>query len=318
MSKRALVTGAAGFIGSNLSKRLIEEGWIVTGVDDLSNGFTEFVPDGMMLLHAECSDKSILRGIKNQNYDVVFHVAAIPRVSYSVEFPACTNMNNVQSTLELMEACRGNIQRFVFSSSSSVYGGALALPTPETSPKDPKSPYALQKSIIEDYLKMFHDLYGFESVCLRYFNVIGPHSLGTSAYATALASWLTCIKAGQPMRSDGTGEQSRDLCYVGNVVDANILAANSKNELSGSCINVGSGEAISNNEVLKILLQRYAGSHAFNAPVRAGDVMHTRADVSKAKALLGYSPKVSVAEGIERTIEWYESDPLATSLKARI
>ena len=175
-----LLTGGAGFIGSNLAKALVNLGVNVDIVDNMSNGHIEFVPKGCNLIVSDFSDDKVLQGVKSGKYDVVFHLAAIPRVSYSVEHPVETHETNVNATLKLMDACRGNINRFVFASSSSVYGGADVLPTPPSSPKNPKSPYALQKSIIEDYLNLYYSLYGMDSVSLRFFNVFGPNQLGDS------------------------------------------------------------------------------------------------------------------------------------------
>ena len=156
---RALITGGAGFIGSNLAKKLVFLGHKVDVIDNLSAGHKEFVPAECNLYVEDFSNSLILQRIKNKSYDVIFHLAAIPRVSYSVAFPVETNEVNVSKTLSLIDACKGNVKRIVFASSSSVYGGAELLPTPTSYVKSPKSPYALQKSIIEDYLKMYYELY---------------------------------------------------------------------------------------------------------------------------------------------------------------
>ena len=230
--KRALVTGAAGFIGSNLVRRLLDEDWDVTGVDDLSSGNLDLIEGckGLRLVVNDFACEAIVDAINRKEFDVVFHLAAIPRVSYSVEQPAETTLTNVAGTCALMEACRGNIKRFVYSSSSSVYGGADVMPTPVTHPRDPKSPYAWQKSSIEDLLRIFGNLYNFDSVCLRYFNVFGPNQYGDSPYSTAISAWCHAIKNGATLRKDGTGDQSRDMCYVDNVVDVNVRAANHNGE----------------------------------------------------------------------------------------
>lgn len=313
---RALITGAAGFIGSNLYRRCLSERWEVVGVDDLSNGHREFLPRGVVedapvgFWKDDFSSQGVLGAIKQKRFDVVIHLAAVPRVSYSVEHPLETNDSNVSKTLKLMEACRGNVNRFVFASSSSVYGGAdeAHLPTHENYRKNPKSPYALQKSIIEDYLELYGELYGLDSACLRFFNVFGPNQLGDSPYATAVSAWLTAIKKGVPMRSDGDGEQSRDMCYVDNVADACVRAALCKHDLMARCYNVACGDRTSNNQILEALLKRYPGSAVRHAPVRAGDVKHTQADVRRAEDELGYVPLVRFWDGLERTIEWYEQN----------
>lgn len=308
---RVLITGAAGFIGSNLYARCVAEGWKVVGVDDLSNGHLEFLPEVHDCYLCDFSNEAVLTDIEMGKYDVVFHIAAVPRVSYSVEHPLETNDVNVSRTLKLLDRCRGNVKRVVFASSSSVYGGAdVSLgPTHENHPKNPKSPYALQKSIIEDYLSLYEELYGLDSVCLRFFNVFGPNQLGDSPYATAVSAWLSAIKKGKPMRSDGDGEQSRDMCYVDNVVDACVKAAQAQGPIRGRCYNVACGDRTTNNEILRYLMKRYPTATVQSAPTRPGDVKHTHADVRRAKDELGYVPLVRFWEGLERTIEWVEKTP---------
>jgi UDP-N-acetylglucosamine/UDP-N-acetyl-alpha-D-glucosaminouronate 4-epimerase len=310
---QALITGAAGFIGSNLVKRCLDEGIDVWGVDDFSNGHKEFLPKGFHLssrfLEADFADEGVLHEIRNKSFDVVIHLAAVPRVSYSVEHPLETNDVNVSRTLKLADACRGNVKRFVFASSSSVYGGADVLPTAEFAPKDPKSPYALQKSIVEEYLKLYDGLYGLESVCLRFFNVFGPNQLGDSPYATAVSAWLTAIKKGQPMRSDGDGLQSRDMCYVDNVTSACVKAAQFPGRIVGGMpFNVACGDRTTNLDILHALKKRYPGATYVNAPVRPGDVKHTLADVTRIQDILGYRPLVKFWEGFDRTCDWYDAE----------
>lgn len=306
--KKALLTGAAGFIGSNLAAELLKRGIEFDGVDDMSNGQMEFLPSSMQnaLVVADFSDEEVLSRIESKQYDVVFHIAAVPRVSYSVEYPLSTNDTNVTKTLRLMNACRGNVRRFVFASSSSVYGNTETLPTPTSCTKNPQSPYALQKSIIEDYLRLYHKHYNLDSVCLRFFNVFGPHQLGGSPYATVVGSWLTAIKSGTSMRSDGNGSQSRDMCYVDNVVDACIRAGEADGVLGAECLNVACGDRTTNREILDYLLSKYPNAKYHDAPWRPGDVMHTLADISRTNEVLGYKPLVKFWEGLDRTIEWYE------------
>lgn len=306
---RVLITGCAGFIGSNLYRRCLQEGWNVMGVDDLSNGHLDFLPDG----GSGCSlcsfdDEAILDDVKDKCFDIVFHLAAVPRVSYSVEHPLETHDVNVTRTLRLVDACVGNVQRFVFASSSSVYGGADRLPTRESDPKHPKSPYALQKSIIEDYLWQYGLHYGLDSACLRFFNVFGPHQLGDSPYATAVSAWLDAIKRGRPMRSDGDGTQSRDMCYVDNVTDACVKAAQHDGLLLAQAFNVACDASVTNREILEYLLRRFPGSTYVDAPWRPGDVMHTRASVDKANQAFGYVPSVRFWDGLDRTIDWFERE----------
>lgn len=303
---KALVTGGAGFIGSNLSKKLVELGHTVHIVDDMSNGHKEFVPAGSELFVSDFASDQTLERVRSGFYDVVFHLAAIPRVSYSVEYPLETHETNVNATLKLIDACRGKVKRFVFASSSSVYGGADQLPTQTSSPKLPKSPYALQKSIIEDYLTLYSDLYGLDSAALRFFNVFGPNQLGDSPYSTAVSAWLTAIYSGRSMRSDGDGSQSRDMCYVDNVVDVCIRAAEFEGKLSAERFNVACGDRTTNKSILEFLLSKYPSAKYHDAPWRPGDVMHTQADVSRTNEVLGYVPLVMFWEGLERTMKWYD------------
>jgi nucleoside-diphosphate-sugar epimerase len=309
---RILLTGGAGFIGSNVAKRLMDEVDVEFDiVDDLSNGHLSFVHPSLLnsnMMIGSFDSATILEKIRSGAYDVVIHLAAVPRVSYSVEFPLESHTANVTSTMKLIEACRGNIKRFVFASSSSVYGGADQLPTPPSHAKNPKSPYALQKSIIEDYLKMYYDLYGFDSVSLRFFNVFGPNQLGDSPYSTAVSAWVNSIMKGDSMRSDGDGSQSRDMCYVDNVVDACIRAAKASSSLKAETLNIACGDRTSNKEILEFLLKKFPEAKYHNAPWRPGDVMHTQADVSRTEEVLGYKPLVYFWEGLDRTIQWYQDN----------
>lgn len=307
---KVLITGIAGFIGSNLAYRCVSEGWEITGVDDFSNGHREFLPksDNVCFYASDFSDDHVLQMIRDEKFDVVFHLAANPRVSYSVERPLETNDTNVTKTLKLIDACKGNVKRFVFASSSAVYGQADSLPTGTFSEKIPNSPYGLQKSIIEDYLTLYYSLYGFESVALRFFNVFGPNQIGGSPYSCAISAWLTAIKRGQPCRSDGDGTQSRDMCHVDNVVEACVLAAKSLEPLKARRFNVATGQAITNAEILKILLNKYSSAHAVEAPWRPGDVMHTLADITTTTRVLNYIPVKNVHDGINDTIKWYDEN----------
>jgi nucleoside-diphosphate-sugar epimerase len=330
--KKALVTGGCGFIGSNLVKALVEKGWQVDIVDDMSGGHLELL-DGLqtrtlmngsfytaytmqdlkrsqaevLIIQDDFSDDNVLNAVYQGVYDVIFHQAAIPRVSYSVEQPWHTTDTNISKTVRLFEAARGSVDRIVWASSSSVYGGADLLPTPESSPKNPKSPYAWQKSTIEDFAKICWDLYKLDVVCLRYFNVFGPGQYGDSPYSTAISAWCHSIKNGLECRSDGDGEQSRDMCYIDNVIHANILAANLSSPLKGECFNVACGDKVTNNEILQYLKKKFGPKvKVLNAPTRAGDVRHTQADVGKIKKQLGYEPLVRFWEGLSKTTAWWD------------
>lgn len=310
---RILITGCAGFIGSNLTKKCLAEGWDVVGVDDLSNGHLDFLPDDFRHDDEACwrvdfVSKPIVEMVRSKRFDAVVHLAANPRVSFSVENPVASNDVNVTKTLQLMEACRGNIDRFVFASSSAVYGAANQLPTSNVWPKLPKSPYGLQKSIIEDYLTLYKSLYDMDSVSLRFFNVFGRNQLGDSPYSTAVSAWLTAIKRDVSMRSDGDGSQSRDMCHVDNVVDACMRSVTHPRPLEAEALNVACGTSTTNKQILDMLKARYPSARHHDAPWRVGDVMHTQADISRTTQVLGYVPVVSFEDGLEDTAAWYDAE----------
>ncbi len=308
MSNKILLTGCCGFIGTNISLRLIQDNIPFVGVDNNPQHhkrYPEQIKNQAEIIEADFSDDSILKRIKNKEFDAILHQAAIPRVSYSVQYPTETTRENILKTVSLLEAAAGNCRRFVFASSSSVYGNVQTLPQVETMPCEPKSPYALQKRTIEEYIRIFCDLKGLDAICLRYFNVIGPHQYGDSPYSTALSSWCYRVKNNIPLRSDGTGDQSRDLCYVDNVVHANLLAAKSQKRFKGEKINISCGDRTSNNEILNAFRDKFPNIVIEQSPPRPGDVMHTQAGISYAKELIGYEPQVRFWEGFERTLKWW-------------
>lgn len=336
---RALVTGGCGFIGSNLCHKLMELGWKVDVVDDMSAGNLEnlFSPSfkvrtilgpllssyeregefyrddsTLLVVESDMENPGILSRISRGYYDVVFHLAANPRVGYSVEHPAQTTDINCTRSLSLIEAVIKSTchTRFVFSSTCAVYGDVdeYSLPTSEQELKAPLSPYGLQKSFVEDYISMASDLHGLDGVSLRYFNVYGPRQDSDSAYATAITSWCSKVKSGQPLRSDGDGKQTRDLVYVDDVVNANILAATSKKKLSGRCYNVGSGVSISNNTILELFKKKFGTIEVIHAPARPGDVKHTLANIKRANSELGYEPETQFEEGLNLTWKWWGFD----------
>lgn len=308
MKKKALVTGGAGFIGSNLTATLLKNNWHVDVVDDMSNGHSQFVPPGINFFYAnDFSAPKVLGAVNSQGYDVVFHLAAQPRVSYTVEHPVETHDINVSRTLALMDACRGKVGRFVFASTSAVYGDGCDLPTNEMCLPRPQSPYAVQKLVVEEYLRLYSRLYGLDSAALRFFNVYGPNQLGGSPYSTAVSAWLTAVHRGQSMRFDGDGTQSRDMVYVDDVVSALIGAATHGRDLCGEAFNVGTGRSVTNLAIRDALLARYPTATWHSAPARLGDVKHTLASVAKARDVFGYVPQVHFDEGLRRTIEWNES-----------
>ena len=325
--KRALVTGGCGFIGSNLVFELVSQGWQVDIVDNMSNGHLDLLEglkyrtllnssflahfkrsgtDEVVVITDDFASPHILKHIHDENYDVVFHQAAVPRVSYSCEHPAETTHENVLKTVQLFEACCDKVKRIVFASSAAVYGEADQIPTSESSPKKAQSPYAWQKSAIEDYAKLAARLYNQDIICLRYFNVFGPRQYGDSPYSTAISAWCHAIKNNLPLRSDGDGTQSRDMCHVDNVVSANILAAEAEMEFKGECYNIASGDRVTNRKILNYLMNVTPGGVIVkDAPWRPGDVMHTQADITKAKRDFGYEPLINFWDGMENTIAWW-------------
>lgn len=334
--KKALVTGGCGFIGSNLTKKLVELGWQVDIVDDMSNGHLNLLEglntrillngsfydayqcalgfegrerpiDEVLVIQDGFANDHTCNALMQGMYDVVFHQAAVPRVSYSVEQPWHTTDVNIGKTVKLFESASGAVDRIVWASSSSVYGGADVFPTKETAPKDPKSPYAWQKSAIEDFAKLSCSLYDMDIVCLRYFNAFGPGQYGDSPYSTAVSAWCHAIKNGEECRSDGDGEQTRDMCYIDNIVNANIWAAKAERKFKGDTYNIACGRQVSNNEILEALKERFGDKVKIkHAPVRAGDVKHTLADWNKAYDDFGYEPIIQFWEGFEKTIKWWD------------
>lgn len=315
MKNRVLITGIAGFVGSNLAKRLLDEGHDVYGVDDLSAGNIRFVPTDFFrqdggdhgsyrgMETTDFASDTILRQIKKQKYDIVMHLAAQPRVLYTVEHPYDSNETNVSKSLKLLEACKGNVKRFINTSSAAVYGSGK-LPMQEDQATDPVSPYALQKLTMEKYCEMFSHLYKMDTVSIRPFNIFGPNQIGTSPYSTAVSAWLWAVKEGRPLRSDGDGTQSRDLIYVDNVVDMYMELMSSRYFFNGETFNAGTGTAISNNEILDWFRKEYPSCQVVNAPSRLGDVVKTQADILYPQMILKYNPKVKFWDGLERTRQW--------------
>lgn len=312
---RILVTGCAGFIGSNFTeqfKKRFSKAEIV-GVDNFATGRRDAVSKDIIFYEGSIGDEKFLEQIfKKHKPEYVFHFAFIPRVSYSVQFPAKTTKNNVYGTALLLEKCRDyKVKRVIYSSSSSIYGGAKKLPTKENeNPADPKSPYALQKYYDELMCKIFSNLYRLDTVCLRYFNVFGPGQYGDSPYSTVVSAWLTALYLPRKKKAflEGDGKQSRDFCYVDNVVEANILAMMAKKKFNGEFFNIAHGERTNLLEVKK-LIEKYSGQklNLEARPPRLGDVRHTHADISKARKWFGYKPKFNFEEGFKVAIEWYKS-----------
>lgn len=317
-----LITGCAGFIGSNFARQLKKRfpKAKIVGFDNFATGKKAAVPKGIIFHEGSMTDEIFLEKLfQKYRPEYVFHFAYVPRVSFSVKYPAKTVQNNIYGTTLLLEKSKDyKVKRFINSSSSSVYGGAKKLPTREKDNRpDPKSPYALEKLTDETMSRLFSDLYGLDTVSLRYFNVFGPGQYGDSPYSTVVSAWLNALYAQSKKKPflEGDGKQSRDFCYVDNVVSANILAMQAKRKFNGEAFNIAHGERTNLLEVKK-LIEKYSGKKIVleKRPARLGDVRHTHADVSKARKWFGYEPKVKFAEGLKKTVEWW--DPPVKSIKS--
>lgn len=325
--RKALVTGCCGFIGSHLTRMLVGQGWYVEGVDDLSNGDLTSIDDlkfravhdsllpfyntepsagSLLVMTCDFASPAVLERVATGSYDVIFHLAANPRVEFSVQNPALTTNDNVQKTVELMSAARNNIDRFVFAASSAAYGNGVELPTTEQEQCNPTSPYGLQKLVVEQFGKLYSELYGMDFAALRFFNVYGPGQDGTSPYSTAISAWCTRLKKGEPLRSDGDGQQSRDLVYVEDVANALTQVANHPERLGFEVFNVGTGIALTNKEVLDHLTKLFPDAEVNHAPERPGDVKHTLAAADHIKEKIGWEPKVEFWDGLAATLEWWK------------
>lgn len=293
-----LVTGGAGFIGSHLVELLLAEGHSVRVIDNLHTGKRERLPSTVEFVEGDITHfETISRAC--QGVDGVFHLAARPRVPYSVEFPRESHEVNADGSLNVFIAARdAGVKRVVFTSSSSVYGNTTVLPSHPDLPPAPASPYALQKYIGELYAKQCYALYGLETVSLRYFNVFGPR-MGEEggAYVTVMSVFRRQAKEGVSLTVDGDGEQSRDLVHVTDVARANLLAMQSSRVGKGEVLNIGTGKAYSVNQIAAL----------FNRPIvytpaRKGDVAHTLADISRTRELIEWEPKTSFEEGIQELL----------------
>jgi nucleoside-diphosphate-sugar epimerase len=306
MADHYLVTGGMGFIGSHIVRRLVGEGARVRVVDDLSTGSTERLRDlhgAFEFVEGDLAEERVCEQV-TRGIVYVLHQAAIPSVQRSVSDPVRTNRANVTATLNLLEACRkAGVKRIVCAASSSAYGDTAVLPKVETMPPDPLSPYALQKLVGERYCKLYYRLYGLETVCLRYFNVFGPSQDPFSEYSAVIPRFTTALMQHKPITIFGDGEQSRDFTYVENVVEANLRALQGR-AAAGQVANIGCGERITLNELVR-RLEELTGikANVIYASPKSGDVRDSLADISLARELFGYQPKVMIMEGLTRTVE---------------
>jgi len=306
-----LVTGGAGFIGSNLTEALLQRGHFVRILDDFSTGkrenliFDKAYPSPEVIKGDIREFSTCQKAVKGIEY--VFHQAALPSVQRSIEDPETSNAINVGGTLNILLAAREEkVKRVIYASSSSVYGDTPTLPKHEEMPPDPLSPYALQKYIGEQYCRLFYQLYGLDTISLRYFNIFGPKQDPNSLYSAVIPKFIDALLQGRPPIIFGDGEQSRDFTYIENVVQANLLAMSAEH-LHGEAINIACGKRISLNQLLNVLKEILGSklSPIYQEP-RQGDVKHSLADIRKGKEILNYEPTVGIEIGLEKTVEFFQ------------
>jgi nucleoside-diphosphate-sugar epimerase len=306
-----LVTGGAGFIGSNIVRKLVELGEDVRVLDNLFTGKPENIKpflNKIEFIEGDFTDLEIAkRAVQGVSY--VLHQGAIPSVPRSVNDPIKTNNANVSGTLNMLVASRDEgVKRFVYAASSSAYGDSLMMPKVETMDVSPKSPYAVQKLTGEYYCQSFFNLYGLETICLRYFNVFGPNQDPESIYSAVIPSFIKKILKGEVPVINGGGDISRDFTYVDNNVDANLKACVAPKEAVGQVFNIATGNEISLDQLVE-KINNILGTNI--KPVykefRRGDIKHSLANISKAEKLLSYKPTISFDEGLKRTIEFYKN-----------
>ena len=312
---RVLVTGSNGFIGWHTCKRLVEQGIDVIGVDDLSEGAADNAVAGVRYHTLSVADAGeMVRLMREAQPEAVIHLAARPRVRFTVEQPLQSSTANLLGTIAVLDSLlRAELigkTRLVFASSSAVYGLADVLPTPETHPCDPQSPYALQKYQGEQWCRMFHRLYGLDVVSLRYFNVFGPGAAFGGAYSLVLSAWLYHLYVEPSYRPylEGDGTQTRDFCYVEDVAWANVTAATLKGCFTGEALNIAQGRAYSLLDT-RIMLEEVAGRQLDleRRPPRTGDVQHTLADITRAREELGYQPSTDFRAQLEAMASWFRN-----------
>jgi len=309
--EKFLVTGGAGFIGSNICKKLISQGCFVRVVDNLLTGKKSNLADiidKIEFIQADMGDENVARSAM-KDIDFCLHQGALPSVPRSVDNPAATHQHCLNATFTLLLAARdAGVKRFVYASSSSAYGDTPTLPKIETMQPQPLSPYAAAKLAGEYYCSVFSSVFGLETISLRYFNVFGPHQDPTSQYAAAIPAFVTAILKDEQPTVYGDGKQSRDFTYVDNVVEANLLAVRAKKP-SGQVVNIACGQAVTVNEVIDAI-NKLLGKNIkpiYTNP-RPCDVKHSLADITLAKKTIGYEPKVLFREGLQKAIGWYREN----------
>ncbi len=320
--KRWLVTGVAGFIGSHLLEKLLELGQSVVGLDNFSEGYQKNIDEVLFMeksrngtfrmMEGDLRDTALCRQAC-EDVDIILHQGALGSVPRSILDPLATHGSNVDGFINILTAAKeAGIKRFVYASSSSVYGDAPDLPMVEDKRGSLLSPYALSKWINEEYADLYSRLYGMECLGLRYFNVFGPRQDPNGAYAAVIPRWFSAIKNNDPVVIYGDGETSRDFCFINDVVQANLLAATTTNtDAYGQAFNVACEEATTLNELFTVIRDLVCpGSDLQPAyePFRPGDIRYSLADVEKARCLLDYNPKIGITEGLVGTAPWYLSN----------
>ena len=315
ITSKVLVTGGAGFIGSNLADELIRQGAKVVIIDNFVTGFRENLEEikgDFEFVEGDLNDDDKLKKAV-ENVEIIFHEAALPSVPRSVENPLETHNACVNATFNLLLKARDSgVKRLVYAASSSAYGNQETLPKVETMSPDPLSPYAAAKLMCEYYCKVFSSVYQLETFSLRYFNVFGPRQNPSSMYSGVISRFVDALMKDTPPIIYGDGETSRDFTYIANVVDANIKAAQTTEGI-GEVLNVANGERISLNELLEVL-KKITGKENVEAeyqPERKGDVKHSQADNNRAKEWIGYEKLVGLEEGLRNTIEWWKASRFA-------
>jgi nucleoside-diphosphate-sugar epimerase len=315
ITTKVLVTGGAGFIGSNLADELIKQGAKVSIIDNLVTGFRENLEEiagDFDFIEGDLNDNEALRKAL-QEVEIVFHQAALPSVPRSVEDPTATHEACVNGTFNLLlKAKDAGVKRVIYAASSSAYGDQPTLPKVETMRPEPLSPYAGAKLMGEYYCQVFSRVYGLESIALRYFNVFGPRQNPSSMYSGVISRFVDALMGNKTPVIYGDGETSRDFTYIANVVDANIKAAQTTKGI-GEVMNCANGERISLNKLLEVL-KKITGKPEVNAvyePERKGDVKHSQADNRRAVEYLDYEKLVGLEEGLIKTIEWWKQSRFA-------
>jgi nucleoside-diphosphate-sugar epimerase len=311
LASKYVVTGGAGFIGSNLVHRLVADGNEVVVIDDLSTGSLNNLrglDTPVKLVNGDIRDRELLKSLF-LSAAAVFHQAALVSVPQSVKDPLMTNDINVHGTLCVLSSAREvGVKRVVLATTCAVYGDSPVVPKEESMTPSPMSPYASTKYMTEVYARMYSELYGLETVCLRYFNVYGPRQSSTSEYAAVVPKFISRMLRGERPIIFGDGTQSRDFVYVDDVVEANLAAATLPG-ISGETINVGSGKEYSINDLVHMLNQILGTSLApCYRPKREGDLLRSLAATEHARKVLRFMPRVSLREGLEKTVDWYRHE----------